>query len=187
MRVESSQCALFVSGAFQAVVAQHGVAAELTLAVMAAHHHGAFLVGADDKARRRAFLNVGDAVAVGAGEVADSFVGQAQVVLVHDLVVFDLVDGGVRGQNGQLLGLGGREGHIGDLDEILFAQSAGAQVEAHGKFGVAGEELEHAQDVDGLARGDVIDDGAVGDGLNHQLALGEFFLVFSGHIRSPCS
>ena len=46
------------------------------------------------------------------------------------------------------------------------------QIKAYGKLLVLAQEFEHAQDVYSLTRGNMINDRTIGNGLDHQLILG---------------
>ncbi|MNH11928.1 hypothetical protein D3C79_714570 [compost metagenome] len=96
---------------------------------------------------------------------------QLQLVLFHHGEVFDDVDGRGRGKQRKLVGLLLGQPGVLYLDEILLAQGAGFQVEADGDPLLGLDQLEQLEDLDALAGGDVVDDGAVTDGFDLQLVL----------------
>lgn len=145
------------------------VLSEGLLAIFALHPHHAFHFAHPEVAVHR--LVVGDAVGVGAVEHSGDELRQLQLVLLHHIEVFDDVDGRFRGEQRQLVGLLLGQAGVLNLDEILFAQRAGFQVEADGDPLLGFNQLEQLEDLDALASGDVIDDGAVTDGFDLQLVL----------------
>ena len=94
---------------------------------------------------------------------------QLQLVFLHHGEVFDDVDGRLGGEQCQLVGLLRGQAGVLYLDEILLAQRAGFQVETDGDPLLGLDQLEQLEDLDALAGGDVVDDGAVTDGFDLQL------------------
>ncbi len=82
------------------------------------------------------------------------------------------------GEQRQLVGLLFGQAGVLDLDEILLAQRAGFQVETDGDALLGFDQLEQLEDLDALAGGDVVDDGAVTDGFDLQLVLLDMIYPF---------
>ena len=111
-------------------------------------------------------LAVAGAVGVRAAEHFGDFFGQGEPAFVDDFEVFDGVDDGFGGEEGEAVGGVVVQPDAGDFDDVFAALGFAGQVEADGDGAAVVQQFELAQDNQAFACGDVVDDGAFFDGFD---------------------
>ena len=117
------------------------------------------LVDSDEFGEHR--LVVGDALRVDAFDGAFDFRRKFQRLFLYDLIIFDDVDLGVRGEEGHFVHLVLFQEFVGHFDDGLFVQSVAFQVDAECHLAVALVELQYGDDVEQFFGRNMVDDSTV--------------------------
>ncbi len=121
--------------------------------------------GDKGKAGGDAFV-VGDAVGIEAFDDIVDFVGDFDLFFLDYLIVFDDDEGGSRGDERDFIDFGGFEKAVGDFDDAFFAVFFGVEVGSEGDLVFEGIETEDADYLEDGFLGDMVNHGAIFDGID---------------------
>ena len=135
---------------------------------LAIHAAEGFVLHVEDFHLGWDWLVVGDALRIAALHYADDLLRVLDVLLLHDLVILDDVEGDVRSNDREAADLLVGDEAVGNLDDTLLAQGLRLQVGADGDGIRVVIQIQDLDDLEGYVGWYMVDDGAVLDGADFE-------------------